>query len=158
MANLKILPVALLLKVPHNGKEEDFQLFLALLDSDRFEGRFRDGVHTCDVSDLMRRLVKEDLLKFDGKPLFPERQAHFCLPVLDLTLERHRDVLRQGAILVDETDPGETPRVLVYLEHSIQDGRTGKDGQRQVAYGPRMKPPPIRAMPSRAYLTAFPPA
>lgn len=60
---------------PHNGKEEDFQLFMALLDSDRFEGRFRDGVHVSDTSDLMRRLVKEDLLKFDGKPLFPERKA-----------------------------------------------------------------------------------
>ncbi|WP_228051429.1 hypothetical protein [Microcystis aeruginosa] len=24
----------------------------------------------------MRRLVKEELLKFDGKPLFPERIAH----------------------------------------------------------------------------------
>ncbi len=60
---------------PHNGKEEDFQLFMALLDGDRFEGRFRDGVHVADTSDLMRRLVKEDLLKFDGKPLFPERQA-----------------------------------------------------------------------------------
>ncbi|EKQ69980.1 DNA/RNA helicase, superfamily II, SNF2 family [Leptolyngbyaceae cyanobacterium JSC-12] len=66
----------LMTATPHNGKEEDFQLFLALLDSDRFEGRFRDGVHTCDTSDLMRRLVKEDLLKFDGKPLFPERRAH----------------------------------------------------------------------------------
>ena len=29
---------------PHNGKEEDFQLFLALLDADRFEGKPRDGV------------------------------------------------------------------------------------------------------------------
>ncbi len=66
----------LMTATPHNGKEEDFQLFLALLDGDRFEGRFRDGVHSCDVSDLMRRLVKEDLLKFDGKPLFPERRAH----------------------------------------------------------------------------------
>jgi hypothetical protein len=44
---------------PHNGKEEDFQLFMALLDGDRFEGRFRDGVHVADVSDLMRRMVKE---------------------------------------------------------------------------------------------------
>jgi hypothetical protein len=44
---------------PHNGKEEDFQLFLRLLDADRFEGRFRDGVHRVDVSDLMRHLVKE---------------------------------------------------------------------------------------------------
>ena len=58
---------------PHNGKEEDFQLFLALLDGDRFEGRFRDGVHTVDVSDIMRRLLKEQLVKFDGRPLFPER-------------------------------------------------------------------------------------
>lgn len=61
---------------PHNGKEADFQLFMALLDGDRFEGRFRDGVHTADVSDLMRRMVKENLLKFDGTPLFPERIAY----------------------------------------------------------------------------------
>ena len=66
----------LMTATPHNGKEEDFQLFLALLDADRFEGRFRDGVHTVDVSDLMRRMVKEKLLKFDGKPLFPERRAY----------------------------------------------------------------------------------
>jgi hypothetical protein len=66
----------LLTATPHNGKEEDFQLFLALLDGDRFEGRFRDGVHQVDVSDLMRRMVKENLVKFDGTPLFPERFAH----------------------------------------------------------------------------------
>ena len=66
----------LMTATPHNGKPEDFQLFMALLDSDRFEGRTRDGVHTIDVSDLMRRLVKEQLLKFDGKPLFPERRAY----------------------------------------------------------------------------------
>jgi SNF2 family DNA or RNA helicase len=66
----------LMTATPHNGKEEDFQLFMALLDGDRFEGRFRDGVHAADVSDLMRRMVKENLLKFDGTPLFPERIAH----------------------------------------------------------------------------------
>ena len=66
----------LMTATPHNGKEEDFQLFLALLDGDRFEGRFRDGVHQVDVSDLMRRMVKESLVKFDGTPLFPERIAH----------------------------------------------------------------------------------
>src|SRR6516164_6352136 len=66
----------LLTATPHNGKEEDFQLFMALLDGDRFEGRFRDGVHTADVSDLMRRMVKENLLKFDATPLFPERIAN----------------------------------------------------------------------------------
>jgi len=61
---------------PHNGKEEDFQLFMALLDGDRFEGRFRDGVHGSDSSDLMRRMVKEELLRFDGTPLFPPRMAY----------------------------------------------------------------------------------
>jgi len=66
----------LMTATPHNGKEEDFQLFMALLDGDRFEGRFRDGVHTADVSDLMRRMVKEGLLKFDATPLFPERIAY----------------------------------------------------------------------------------
>ena len=66
----------LLTATPHNGKEEDFQLFMALLDGDRFEGRFRDGVHVVDTSDLMRRMVKEQLLKFDGTALFPERFAY----------------------------------------------------------------------------------
>ena len=66
----------LMTATPHNGKEEDFQLFMALLDGDRFEGRFRDGVHTADVSDLIRRMVKEHLLKFDATPLFPERIAY----------------------------------------------------------------------------------
>jgi len=65
----------LMTATPHNGKEEDFQLFLSLLDSDRFYGRFRDGAHKVDTSDLIRRMVKEDLLKFDGTPLFPERIA-----------------------------------------------------------------------------------
>lgn len=56
---------------PHSGKEEDFQLFMALLDADRFEGRFRDGVHTADVGDLMRRLVKEELSNKKGRRRIP---------------------------------------------------------------------------------------
>ncbi|MGH8933131.1 MAG: helicase-related protein [Egibacteraceae bacterium] len=66
----------LMTATPHAGIEADFQLFLALLDSDRFEGKPRDGAHAADTSDLMRRLVKEKLLKFDGTPLFPERRAY----------------------------------------------------------------------------------
>ena len=61
---------------PHAGREEDFQLFLALLDTDRFEGRYRDAVHTVNTDGLMRRMVKEDLKTFEGKPLFPERRAY----------------------------------------------------------------------------------
>src|SRR5690606_35659543 len=65
----------LMTATPHAGKEDSFQAFLALLDADRFEGRYRDGVHSIDTGGLMRRMVKEDLLTFDGKPLFPERVA-----------------------------------------------------------------------------------
>jgi superfamily II DNA or RNA helicase len=63
----------LLTATPHTGHSEDFQLFLALLDPDRFEGR-RGGAAD-DTSDLWRRMVKEKLLRFDGRPLFPERRA-----------------------------------------------------------------------------------
>ena len=66
----------LLTATPHNGKEAEFQRFMALLDPDRFEEQFRDGVPTIDTSDLMRRMVKENLLKFDGTRLFPERFAY----------------------------------------------------------------------------------
>src|SRR6266852_5724301 len=67
----------LMTATPHNGKEEDFQLFLSLLDSDRFYGKFRgDAAHKVDASDLMRRMVKEEMVKFDGTPLFPERRAY----------------------------------------------------------------------------------
>ena len=90
----------LLTATPHNGKEEDFQLFLALLDADRFEGRFRDGVHVVDPSDLMRRLVKEHLLKFDGTPLFPERWAYTVnYRLSDLEAQLYREVteyVREG--------------------------------------------------------------
>lgn len=65
----------LMTATPHNGKEADFQLFLALLDEDRFEGSFRDGTRQAKVTDLMRRMVKENLFKMDGTPLFPERRA-----------------------------------------------------------------------------------
>jgi len=61
---------------PHNGKEQDFQLFMRLLDADRFEGKFRDGVHTTDAGDMMRRLTKEELRRFDGSALFPPRVAY----------------------------------------------------------------------------------
>ena len=95
----------LMTATPHNGKPEDFQLFMALVDRDRFEGArhrkpkkdaranqpslFPEGFTESamrlpddsrkpgfDVSDVMRRLVKEELLRFDGRPLFPERRAY----------------------------------------------------------------------------------
>ena len=66
----------LLTATPHNGKPQDFQLFMSLIDSDRYEGANHNHGKSVDVSDVMRRLLKEELLKFDGTPLFPERIAY----------------------------------------------------------------------------------
>lgn len=65
----------LMTATPHNGNDEDFRLWLALLDADRFYGDGKNDTKL-DVSDIMRRMVKEELLKFDGTRLFPERRAY----------------------------------------------------------------------------------
>ncbi|ADW21110.1 helicase-related protein [Thermus scotoductus] len=117
----------LLTATPHNGKEEDFQLFLALLDGDRFEGRFRNGVHQVDVSDLMRRVVKEKLVKFDGTPLFPERFAH-TIPYRLSDLEAHlyrevtnyvREEFNRAATLEDEKRAGTVGFALTILQRRL---------------------------------------
>lgn len=65
----------LMTATPHSGKDEDFHLFLSLLDPDRFAGKYRGGTSSSDTKGVMRRMIKEDLKTFDGKPLFPERIA-----------------------------------------------------------------------------------
>jgi superfamily II DNA or RNA helicase len=85
----------LMTATPHAGKEEDFQLFLALLDADRFEGRPRTAARAADASDLMRRMVKEKLLRFDGTRLFPERRAYSVeYELSDAELELYEAVTR----------------------------------------------------------------
>ncbi len=66
----------LMTATPHNGKDEEFQLFMALLDPDRFGGFHKKGRPRLKPTDLMRRMAKEDLLTFKGTPLFPERRAY----------------------------------------------------------------------------------
>ena len=66
----------LLTATPHSGKDDDFQLFMALLDQDRFATHPKASRKAGDVGDLMRRLTKERLYKFDGTPLFPARMAY----------------------------------------------------------------------------------
>jgi hypothetical protein len=81
-----------------------------------------------------RIVFEKTLIAPQGQPL-----AAFVCPghplldaVLDLTLERHRDLLRRGAVLVDERDPGDQPRVLFYLEHALQDASLTRTGERRV--------------------------
>lgn len=98
----------LMTATPHNGKEEDFQLFMSLLDGDRFYGKFREGAHKVDISDLMRRMVKEDLYKFDGKPLFPERRAYtvsYTLSNAEIALyDKVTDYVREEMNRADNLD------------------------------------------------------
>lgn len=117
----------LMTATPHNGKEEDFQLFLALLDGDRFEGRFRDGSHQVDASDLMRRMVKENLLAFDGKPLFPERIATtvpYTLSDLEAALYTEvtnyvREEFNRAEALNDEKRAGTVGFALTILQRRL---------------------------------------
>lgn len=117
----------LMTATPHNGKEEDFQLFLALLDGDRFEGKFRDGVHQVDVTDLMRRMVKESLLKFDGTPLFPERIAYtvpFKLSPLEAQLYKEvteyvREEFDRAAALENDKRAGTVGFALTILQRRL---------------------------------------
>ena len=81
-----------------------------------------------------RIAFEKPLVAPQGQPL-----AAFVCPghplldsVIDLTLERHRDLLRRGAVLVDERDPGTQPRVLFYLEHAVQDASATRSGDRRV--------------------------
>ena len=81
-----------------------------------------------------RIAFEKDLVAPHGQP-----PAAFVCPghplldsVIDLTLERHRDLLKRGTVLVDERDPGTRPRVLFYIEHAIQDASLTRSGERRV--------------------------
>ncbi|MFM8479384.1 MAG: helicase-related protein, partial [Planctomycetaceae bacterium] len=76
----------------------------------------------------------KDLIALTGKAV-----ADFVCPghpllnaTLDLVMERHRDLLKRGAVLIDETSEGDKPRALLFLEHCIQDARTDRSGNRRV--------------------------
>lgn len=71
----------LMTATPHHGKNDDFVLFLSLLDKKRFDLAVYQQSNAERVFEkgedalYMRRMVKEDLITFDGKPLFPKRYA-----------------------------------------------------------------------------------
>jgi hypothetical protein len=76
----------------------------------------------------------KEYMRLEGKPPAAlVAPGHPLLDsVVDLLLEQHRDLLRQGAVLVDTNDNGTEPRVLFYLEHSITDGRRDAGGNPRV--------------------------
>lgn len=65
----------LMTATPHSGNQANFEAFLALLDPDMFAGKPIHSQALAVTEGTMRRLVKEDLLTFDGTPLFPPRRS-----------------------------------------------------------------------------------
>jgi hypothetical protein len=91
------------------------------------------GIGEPVLSRYERAVFEKSLISPQGQTL-----AAFICPghplldaTLDLTLERHRDLLRRGTVLIDERDTGEAPRVLCYLEHTVQDASLTRSGERR---------------------------
>jgi hypothetical protein len=87
---------------------------------------------------LLRRYERvtfeKDLIAVERRPL-----AEYVTPghplldgTIDLIVERYDSLLRRGAVLIDENDHGTVPRVLVYLQHAVVDGRADQAGNRRV--------------------------
>ena len=81
-----------------------------------------------------RICFEKELISVTGKPL-----AEFICPghplldsIIDLILERYRNLLKSGAVLLDEEDESENVRALFSLEHSLQDARKNRDGSRRI--------------------------
>jgi len=92
------------------------------------------GIGEAVLPQYERIAFEKPLVTIQGQPL-----AAFVCPghplldsVIDLTLERHRDLMKRGAVLVDERDLGIRPRVMFYLEHAIQDAGITRFGERRV--------------------------
>jgi hypothetical protein len=106
------------------GRFEILRVPSLLKERDRLIGR------SDPVLDRYARITFEKNL-VSGQP-----QAELVAPghplleaIVDVVLERFQPLLVQGGILVDETDQGEEPRLLVYLEHAIRDGRSARSGE-----------------------------
>jgi hypothetical protein len=81
-----------------------------------------------------RITFEKALISLPGKPV-----AAFICPghalldaTIDVVLERYRDLLKRGAVLIDGQDPSETPRAMFYVEHAVQDARIDRGGQRHI--------------------------
>ncbi|HLI38175.1 MAG TPA: hypothetical protein VKV80_12675 [Streptosporangiaceae bacterium] len=74
-----------------------------------------------------------NLVIADGRP-----RAQYVAPghplldvTVDLIAERFNGLMQQGTVLVDDRDPGDVPRTLIYLQHAITDGQTDQAGDRR---------------------------
>jgi hypothetical protein len=76
---------------------------------------------------------------FEKSLIIGQPQAELLAPghpllesAVDVVLERFQPLLPQGSVLVNDADEGVEPRLLVYLEHAVRDGRTVRSGEPRV--------------------------
>jgi hypothetical protein len=105
------------------GRYEITRTPACLKERDRLIGR-RDPV----LDRYARITFQKELVK--GAP-----QAELVAPghplldaVVDIILERFQPLLGEGAVLVDESDERAEARLLIYLEHAVQDERRTASG------------------------------
>jgi len=109
------------------GRYEILRTPSILKDRDRLIGR------SDPVLDRYARVT------FDKTRIIGTPQAELLSPghplldaLVDVVLERFQPLLQQGGVLVDDADEDTAPRLLVYLEHAIRDGRTVRSGEPRV--------------------------
>jgi hypothetical protein len=111
------------------GRYEVTYVPSAIRDRDRQIGSGWPVLKTYERVTFDKALVVQE-----GKP-----EAEFLYPgsplldaVIDLTLERHRTLLKLGTVLVDTAASPDQVRVLLFLEHAISNGRPRQEGGRVV--------------------------
>ncbi|HEX9921781.1 MAG TPA: DUF3883 domain-containing protein, partial [Anaerolineae bacterium] len=133
---------------PHYIKSFFVQAFELLGGSmrEREPGRYRVSYVPARIRHRARELGTSvpvwenyDRICFDKEQLNQAGlpQADFVCPghplldtIIDLVLDRHGEMLHSGAVLVDPTDPGHSPRALFFLEQKIQDAVRSNDFSR----------------------------
>ena len=115
-----------IMRAREKGRAEITRVPPSLRDRDRLIGR-ADPV-----------LARYRRICFDKDGIAGQPQAVLVAPghplldaLVDLTLERYRELLTRGATLVDESNRHAAPRVLITLRHAIRDGRTTQHGKPQ---------------------------
>ena len=114
-----LFPERIAYTVPYKLSEAEARLYRAVIDyvreefnrAEALENDKRAGTVAFALTILQRRLASSP------EAIYQSLRAFVCpgYPLLDatidLTLERHRDLLRRGTALVDDRDPSVSPRV-----------------------------------------------
>ena len=121
-----------ILKKREAGRYEISHVPAEIRERDRVIGESRTPV----MKKYERICFEKHAIRVPGKA-----QAELIQPahplmhaILDLTLEAHRATLKQGAILLDPTDPGNHAKMLYALEHTIRENDSGKTVSRRLQF------------------------